>query len=175
MGFIPPRSELPLAVTWMPSDVALEDRRTRVYLLPGHLHASDEPCQITTILGSCVSICLWDSKRRAGGMNHFLLPTSAEGGATSSRFADVATRMLLEHLRAAGCQRANLVAKIYGGAAVLRSENRYAVSLGATNVAAALRLMHNARIPVVVEETGGDRGRKIIFNTDDGAVWTRRV
>jgi chemotaxis protein CheD len=165
----------PHAARLLPSHVAMEGGRKRVYLLPGNLHASDEPSQIATILGSCVSICLWDKRRRAGGMNHFLLPASAEDGPTSSRFADVATLMLLEQLRAVGCQRADLVAKIYGGSAVFRSENQYAASLGAKNVAAALHLMQNAGIPVVAQETGGERGRKVIFHTDDGIVWSRRI
>src|SRR5260370_4073044 len=44
------------------SDPVLGVRR-RAYLLPGQLHASAEPCQISTILGSCVSICLFDPTR----------------------------------------------------------------------------------------------------------------
>lgn len=149
--------------------------RGRAYLLPGDLHVSTEPCQITTILGSCVSICLWDKELRAGGMNHFLLPASRDGGQTSSRFADVATRTLLEKLRVAGCQRQNLMAKIFGGSAILRTESHYATSLGAKNVTAALQLMSSAGIPVVAQETGGNSGRKIVFNTDDGTAWSRRV
>ena len=100
MGDMQPKPDTPQFGFWAPSNVVTEGGRKRVYLLPGNLHVSTEPCQITTILGSCVSICLWDKRRRAGGMNHFLLPASAEDGPTSSRFADVATQMLLEQLRA---------------------------------------------------------------------------
>jgi len=175
MGLMPPKASLPQPAVWLPSDVAAEGGRKRVYLLPGNLHASEEPCQITTILGSCVAICLWDKERRTGGMNHFLLPASPEGGQTSSRFADVATGMLLEQLRAAGCQRQDLIAKVLGGAAILGHANRYGASLGAKNVAAALRLMEHAGIPVVAQETGGAQGRKIVFHTDNGDVWSRRV
>ncbi|HYA25335.1 MAG TPA: chemotaxis protein CheD [Terriglobales bacterium] len=175
MGLMPPKASLPQIAVWLPSDVAAEGGRKRVYLLPGNLHASAEPCQITTILGSCVAICLWDKERRIGGMNHFLLPASPERGQTSSRFADVATGMLLEQLRAAGCQRQDLVAKIFGGAAILQTENHYARSLGAKNVAAAMRLMEHAGIPVVAQETGGGQGRKVVFRTDDGDVWSRRI
>ncbi|MDD9922345.1 MAG: chemotaxis protein CheD, partial [Boseongicola sp.] len=32
---------------------------------------------ISSTLGSCVSICLWDPKARVGGMNHMLLPDSS--------------------------------------------------------------------------------------------------
>lgn len=149
--------------------------RKSAYLLPGQLHASEDPCQIRTILGSCVAICLWDSRLRVGGMNHFLLPASTEGHPSSTRFADVATKALLEKLRALGCRQQRLQAKIFGGASMFQQRDRYAVSLGAKNVIAALDLMSAAGIPVVVQETGGTHGRKIMLNTDDGTVWCQRI
>lgn len=156
-------------------NVPLLGERQRAYLLPGQLHASAEPCQIKTILGSCVAICLWDKRRGAGGMNHFLLPVSREGQAASLRFADEATKVLLEQLRALGCRAPNLRAKIFGGAALFQLRDRYATSLGAKNVAAALDLMKRAGIPVIAQETGGAMGRKVIFNTDDGVAWSQKI
>jgi len=157
------------------SSVPAREERQSAYLLPGELHATGEPCQIRTILGSCVAICLWDNCQRAGGMNHFLLPVSREGQPASQRFADVATSVLLKKLSLLGCRPANLQAKIFGGSAMFQNRNRLAVSLGTQNVAAALHLMKRAGVPVAVQETGGTRGRKIIFNTDDGVVWCRPI
>jgi len=149
--------------------------RRRIYLLPGQLHASAEPCQISTILGSCVSVCLFDRTRLAGGMNHFLLPSSRKGEQESLRFGDSATVALLEMLLALGCRLENITAKIFGGSALFRGKERYPESLGAKNVAAALQLMENAGIAIVAQETGGDHGRKVVFDTDDGVAWSRRV
>jgi chemotaxis protein CheD len=87
----------------------------------------------------------------------------------------VATAALLEKLLWIGCRMPDLTAKVFGGAAIFQNQNRYAVSLGARNVAAALLLLQNAGIPVVAQQTGGSHGRKLIFNTDDGAAWTKRV
>ena len=157
------------------SSIPARGERQSAYLLPGELHASGEPCQIRTILGSCVAICLWDSRQRAGGMNHFLLPTSRRDQPASQRFADVATSVLLKKLSLLGCRPANLQAKIFGGSAMFQNRSRLAVSLGTQNVAAALHLMKCAGIPVAVQETGGSRGRKIIFNTDDGVVWCQPI
>lgn len=156
-------------------NVPVLGERQRAYLLPGQLHVSAEPCQIKTILGSCVAICLWDKRRSAGGMNHFLLPKSREGQQVSLRFADEATRVLLDQLRGLGCRPPNLRAKVFGGAAILQSRDRYGASLGAQNVAAALQLMRDAGIPVIAQETGGAMGRKIVFNTDDGVAWSQKI
>jgi len=153
----------------------LPGERQRAYLLPGQFHVSAEPCQIKTILGSCVSICLWDSRRAAGGMNHYLLPSSREDEPVSLRFGDAATAALLEKLLWIGCRMQDLTAKVFGGAAIFQNQNRYAMSLGARNVAAALELLKNAGISVVAQQTGGSHGRKLIFNTDDGAAWSKRV
>jgi chemotaxis protein CheD len=151
------------------------DERQSAYLLPGQLHVSAEPCQIRTILGSCVAICLWDQRQRVGGMNHFLLPASRQGQLASLRFADVATKTLLEKLQRLGCRPRDLQAKIFGGSSMFQSQNRYAVSLGARNVAAALDLLKGAGMDVAAQETGGTQGRKIVFNTDDGMAWSRRI
>src|SRR5438270_854984 len=149
--------------------------RTRAYLLPGELKVSKEPAQITTILGSCVAVCLWDAHIQIGGMNHFLLPAWREGEGPSTRFGDVATRNLLQKLLELGCQRRHLIAKLFGGAALFRSQDRYVASLGSKNVEAARTMMKNAGIPVIAQDTGGTHGRKVVFNTDDGSAWSRQV
>jgi chemotaxis protein CheD len=158
-----------------PSSMPALDGRQSAYLLPGQLHVSAEPCQIRTILGSCVAMCLWDQWQRVGGMNHFLLPSSLEGKPTSLRFADVATRTLLEKLQRIGCHTRSLQAKIFGGSSMFQNQNRYSISLGARNIAAALDLLKRAGVTVSAQETGGTQGRKIVFNTDNGAVWSRTV
>ena len=157
------------------SNVPVLGERRSVYLLPGELHASVEPCQIRTILGSCVSICLWDVRHLAGGMNHFLLPSSREGEPASLRFGDLATKALLEKVLRLGCRLPNLRAKIFGGGSMFLNSNRRAIGLGEQNVAAALALMKDARIPVSVQETGGTQGRKVVFNTDDGTAWCKQI
>lgn len=83
--------------------------------------------------------------------------------------------MLLEQLRQLGCRPPNLRAKIFGGAAIFQTRERYATTLGAKNVAAALDLMRGAGIPIVAQETGGAMGRKVIFNTDDGVAWSQKI
>ena len=177
MGVAPAKSHDVHAVETSRRGVAgpVLGERTSAYLLPGQLHVSGDPCQIRTILGSCVAICLWDSRLLVGGMNHFLLPASTEGHPASTRFADVATKALLEKLQALGCRLPRLQAKIFGGASMFQQQERYAVTLGAKNVIAALDLMSADGISVVVQETGGTQGRKIMLNTDDGTVWCQRI
>jgi len=150
---------------------ALEPRG--VYLHPGQLVVSATPCSISTILGSCVAVCLWDEETGIGGMNHFLLPHFAGRGASSARFGNVAIEQLLAKLVEAGARRYAMRAKIFGGANVLEALRGVGGSLGRQNVEVARRLLTEAQVPVAAEDVEGDRGRKLVFRTDDGSAKVR--
>src|SRR5947209_14480493 len=77
---------------------ASDDKHTRHYLIPGKFFAAAHPFAITTILGSGVSLCLWDSERGIGGSNHFLLPDGPEDGENATRYGNVANPMLLRRM-----------------------------------------------------------------------------
>jgi len=150
-------------------------RRKLLFVHPGQVLTSAVPCAISTVLGSCVSVCLWDPGLAAGGLNHFVLPHhSANLTSAEARFSNVAMARLLSELDALGCRRDRLRAKLFGGACVLASLARRAGGgLGSGNVEAARKLLAEARIPVVAEDVGGDRGRRLIFYPDDGSAFVR--
>jgi chemotaxis protein CheD len=139
----------------------------RVFLSPGEVIGADEPTLITTVLGSCVAITLWDKDRRIGGVNHFVLP---RGGATT-RYGETAMRALLEDVLTRGAHLRSLEAKVFGGAAVLPTSGEG--SVGAANVAFALGELERRGIPVVARRTGGERGRLLMFNTLTGEAFVR--
>lgn len=141
----------------------------------GEVAASRERTLFSTVLGSCVSVCVWDPTTGAGGMNHFLLPDQVTNGISTPRFGNVAVRTLLSKLDALEVPAARLQAKIFGGASVLRPGIPMREALGARNVELARVLLDLAGIPVVAEDVGGDHGRKLIFRTRDGAAWVRKL
>jgi len=150
--------------------------RRNFYLHPGQVFASDEPTVVTTVLGSCVSVCLWDSTSRVGGMNHYVLPHLVPTDLSSPRFADIAMRDLVQRLLHLGARRGSLEAKVFGGACLSQMAARPGRRpLGDENVARALAVLEEERIPVVATDTGGGRGRKLMFHTDDGTVWLKAL
>lgn len=157
---------------------------TSVYLHPGQLVASKESCVVTTILGSCVSACVFDPERRIGGMNHFVLPESHDPTVTSARFAEAAHEDLLSWILELGARRERLNAKLFGGAFILSPFRETtavdagpvpAQPLGLRNVAAARRLLLEAGIPILAEDIGGRRGRKVVFHTESGDAWVKTL
>jgi chemotaxis protein CheD len=147
------------------------------YLLPADLVAvsGDAPRTLTTILGSCVAVCLWDRRGRGGGMNHYLLPRCGEGAPRTPRYGDIAIPALVARLVALGAQRADLRAKVFGGAHVLASAGPGARTLGGDNVQVAVSTLRDEGIQVISEDVGGTRGRKLAFNTVDGTAFVWRL
>ena len=147
----------------------------RVYLQPGQLYASAQASAVTTVLGSCVAICLFDPVAEVGGMNHYLLPFFAGAGKGTPRFGNVAMAQLLERLLASGAVRGRLQAKVFGGACVLEAFQARQGHLGEKNASVAFRLLEEHAIPVVSSDVGGRSGRKLIFHSDTGSAWVARL
>lgn len=147
--------------------------RPQAYLHAGQLAVAPQPTAIVTVLGSCVAVCLWDPASRIGGVNHFLLPHHVERE-RSPRFGTVAVPALVEAVVRAGASRGALVAKVFGGASVL-GPTRARRRLGDENVALALQLLAEARIPVLDRDVGGERGRRLVFVSDEGTAWVKHL
>ncbi len=139
------------------------------YLYPGALFVNKQPYFITTILGSCVAVCLYDKRLNIGGMNHYLLPFWNGEGLPSPKFGNIAIKQLISKMKALGSNPEDLIAKLFGGAAVLNTKQEV-FYIGERNIAVAKKVLDEAGIPIVAQSTGGDRGRKIIFNTATGEI-----
>jgi len=148
--------------------------RPRVDLHGGQIFVSAEPTIVASILGSCVAVCLTDHGTRIGGINHFLLPHSVQH-AISARYGAVAIPLLINQLLEAGARRESLEAKVFGGACVVPQPAGTAEHLGAQNVRLAFELLRRQGIPVVAQDVEGDRGRRILYHTDSGVAWMRRL
>jgi chemotaxis protein CheD len=145
-----------------------------VFLHPGEWVAAAEPTEVTTILGSCVSVCLWDVGGAAGGMNHFLLPGEGTPGLGAGRFADTALPALLDEVLRLGGRMGSLRAHVAGGACMTAALSA-ADHLGLRNAAAARAFLAASGIPVARDATGGVHGFRIRFRIDTGAVSVRRT
>jgi len=130
---------------------------------------------VTTILGSCVAVCLYDRHLEIGGINHFLLPFDSSEGQAVGRFGDRAVEALIDQLLALGSRRERLRAKLFGGACVLDAFRDRQNHLGSQNVQIAREILATAEIPIVSADVEGQRGRKLIFHTDDGSAWIKSL
>lgn len=144
------------------------------YLYPGNLFADREPHMVTTVLGSCISVCLFDAIQRVGGINHYMLPFWNGEGLASPKYGNIAIQKLIERMLSLGCDRRALEAKVFGGGEVLRITSG-AMNVGQRNIMLAMEMLTQEKIPIKVANVGGQQGRKIYFNSGDGQVLMKRL
>jgi len=144
------------------------------YLYPANLFADRQPFQISTLLGSCVAVCMFDNKLKYGGMNHFMLPLWNGEGLASPKYGNVAIQQLVTKMIQLGSYKNDLVAKVFGGAAVLNTDYN-SLNIGQRNISVAKQELERFDIKIVAASTGGTLGRKIIFDNHSGEVWQKYI
>ncbi|WP_018949325.1 chemoreceptor glutamine deamidase CheD [Thioalkalivibrio sp. ALMg11] len=147
-------------------------------LLPGECYVSVSRSElITTVLGSCVSACVWSSEAGVGGMNHFMLPDgdrdSGWGPAVSSatRYGTHAMEFLINELLKLGARREDLRIKMFGGGRVMAGMS----DVGAGNIAFMRRFLHDENLELVAEDVGGRWPRKVVFFPATGRARVKKL
>lgn len=149
------------------------DQNTKThYLFPGTIFVNKERHLVTTVLGSCVAVCIWHPGSEIGGINHYLLPLWNGEGLPTPKYGNIAIVRLIEKVRGlAG--RGELIAKVFGGASMW-SRSEGALAVGERNVELALRTLEEEKVKIVSQDVYGEMGRKVIFDTQSGSVLLRR-
>jgi chemotaxis protein CheD len=137
----------------------------KYYLHPGFIFVSEQPYYIHTVLGSCVSVCVWDVVRKYGGMNHYIY-SKPFGSEYNARFGIVSIRYLLKLMAQNGSLIQNLRAHIIGG-----GYSTFAgPAIGEANREIAEEILGDYGIMIVTKDTGGQTGRKVVFNNYNGEI-----
>ncbi|WP_033921493.1 chemotaxis protein CheD [Sphingomonas sp. 37zxx] len=148
----------------------------RVSIIQGENHVSGDPdVVISTLLGSCVAVCLQDPESRVGGMNHFLLGEPGKDDdirqADLQRYGVHAMELLINALMRKGASRSRMRAHLYGGANIIAGLG----SIGANNAAFARRFMETEGIAIGHCDLGGTHARRVEFIPYEGKARSRAV
>jgi chemotaxis protein CheD len=138
-------------------------------LYPADIFVDKSPHIISTILGSCVSVCLYDPKLAQGAINHFILPQWNGHDLATMKYGNLAIIRILEEMLILGSKYDDVVAKVFGGAEVLTGTPTK-FHIGRRNAQIAIEILKEFKIPVLLLDIGGNRGRRIHFNTLTGDV-----
>jgi chemotaxis protein CheD len=137
----------------------------------GQVVVDADGARLVTVVGSCIAVCLWDRSRRVGGMNHYLLPEAPHVRTKIDKpwsYGELALPELLSQMTALGPRPHELVARVFGGAAITGRDEHGGP--GPRNVRLARTWLAEHAIAVVQEDLGGRRGRKLSFDTRTGEV-----
>lgn len=133
----------------------------------------------TSGLGSCVGVVIYDLDRKMAGLAHVMLPESSLAKTTEfnpAKYADTAVKQLVKHLVSQGARLATLKAKMAGGAQMFQfTAANELMRIGPRNVEAVKRELQELKIHLVSEDVGGNSGRTIEFNPDNGLLHIKTV
>jgi chemotaxis protein CheD len=147
----------------------------KIHVIQGeHAVSSDPNAVMTTLLGSCIAVCLHDPAAHVGGLNHFLLAETHDGVRFEDhamRYGAYAMEVLINDLMKLGAGRDRLQAKVFGGGKMINALN----DVGAANAAFAQRFLKEEGIPLVSVSVGGQCARRIEFWPHSGRARQREV
>jgi chemotaxis protein CheD len=144
------------------------------FLYPCTLFIHRQEHLVSTVLGSCVAVCLRDEAMEMGGINHYMLALWNGDGLATPKYGNIAMERLLRGMYDRGCARERLTAKVFGGANVI-GKGPGLFTVGDRNIQVAMDVLAQERIRVVASDVGGECGRKVIFNTRTGLVLVSRL
>ena len=153
------------------------------YLKPGELHIADQPGVVTTVLGSCVSVTMFNRRRAVGAICHGLMPERTEKGRSGRdngngfKYVDYSIRYMIDYFRSYGIGPSEIEVKLFGGADMFPAGGRDQthLSVGKKNVIAALSTLKQEGMAVHIRDVGGTQGRKLHFYLHTGDVFLKKL
>lgn len=145
----------------------------RIHVNQGeHVASGDTEVCLTAILGSCVSICLYDPAAKVGGMNHFLLPENPDSVQDAhGRYGAYLAELLINDLMGLGALKSRLEAKVFGGGKMFQGLR----DVGATNAAFAKKFLMDEGIAILGGSTEGTSARRVEFWPATGRAFQKFV
>ena len=146
---------------------------------PGEYFATKDDTIISTVLGSCVAVGIFDEGARMGGLNHFMLP--GEGAkidlirSPNAKYGMYAMELLINDLMKLGARKSALKSKVFGGGSVLRFVGGDGSRIAENNIEFAFEYLRKEGIPILSSDVGGTEPRKIFFFARSGKVLLKRI
>lgn len=151
----------------------LETNIKKVFVQPGNIYVNKKHFSAITVLGPCISVCLWDEEKQIGGMNHFMMPFWKGEGLATPKFGNIAIARLVEKFQNAGANKDSTIAKVFGG--IKNNFSSKVFQVGVRNAEIAVDLLDKEGIGIAAMDVGGELGRKIIFDSKTGKVKVKYI
>lgn len=154
-----------------------------MHLKPGEVHITDIPELVITVLGSCLSVTMFNRRLGVAGMCHSLLPecsnreTCRRGCREGYRYVDCSIRQMVRVFDKYGVPRSEIEVKCFGGADMFirKSEKSDFFTVGKQNIIVAEKIIASEGLRLRAKDVGGVQGRKMLFYTHTGEVLLKRL
>ncbi|RKD75352.1 chemotaxis protein CheD [Sinobaca qinghaiensis] len=134
----------------------------------------------TSGLGSCIGVVIYQRSGALAVMAHILLPACPENQLENTqlraKFADTSIEDIVHFFHKQNIPSRKLAAKMAGGAQMFAvSSGRENKSIGFRNAEAVKEALQLYSVPLLAEDTGGDKGRTITFDPGSANLYIRKA
>lgn len=151
------------------------EQQTVAKLGPGDYYVTRDDEMLSTVLGSCISVCIYDIENEVGGMNHFMLPVSKNKKLNlledTFRFGDQAMEVLINSVCKHGGVKQNLMFKAFGGGQMLQNMS----PIGDSNIRFLHQFMRLEQFELASSDLGGPFPRLVRFYPRTGRVIVKKL
>ena len=149
--------------------------RNAVKILPGEFFVAADDIVISTVLGSCVSACLWERGSCLGGMNHFMLPDGKDSdpNGLAGRYGVFAMEQLINELMKRGARKKAIEAKVFGGGRVMANFTSFDV--GQRNSDFVMQFLRTEGIRVTSQDLLDIYPRRVAFFPASGRALCKKL
>lgn len=118
--------------------------------------------RLSSVVGSGVTVTLWQAQRRRGGLCHFLLPGASRAAVPDARYAEDALFLLGQLLQQEGVAMRECEVRLFGGSGT---------GIGEQNLAYAREMLRRWGLEISSHDVGGGGLRTLVFDLEGGDVW----
>jgi Chemotaxis protein; stimulates methylation of MCP proteins len=160
----------------------------KAFLSLGELIIADKPTHIWTVLGSCVSVILYNPRKKVSALCHAQMAESRVFGILGKvsgkrtytekavehdfRFVGSSISYMLDQMLALGISRNEIYASVFGGANLIAN---FSHKIGKENIDAAIYELERNGVRIVKKDVGGIKSRIIRHFSDTGVTKVRTL
>jgi chemotaxis protein CheD len=154
-----------------------------VFLRAGEMHITARPELVVTLLGSCLSVTMFNRRTKLGGICHSILPQCdrrtqcVEDCHVAFKYVDCSIRTMLHLFERHRVKRNEIEVKCFGGANMFsrHAQASGSIFIGQQNIQTAKQITRSEGLNILAMDVGGLQGRKLFFYSDTGEVYLKRL
>lgn len=139
---------------------------------------AQSPEILRTTLGSCIGVVFYAPDKKIGAMAHFMLskdPSGKDSQKNPFKYAETAIPLLIKKMNEMGCNPGEYSVRLFGGASMFKgAQSSFLQNIGEQNILTARAILEQSKIPLILEDVGGNDGRTISLYLDDGRVLLKK-
>lgn len=169
---------------YLQREIEMENQKLKSYFLDaGKVIMTKEKCKIVTVLGSCISVTMFHPKLKIAAICHALYPeceNKHREQITNSnevfKYVDCSIIKMCELFEKENISLKDVEVKVFGGAELLNNnpDNKF-LTVGKKNIESATSTLERKNLHIKNSNVGGKEGRKIIFYTETGEVYMKKI